>query len=117
MSSDAERLQQIQSEFDELLEIQLTDLLTQVKAAQSVTARIASLQTEIHRQDLLRESLERDVDPLNKHAQALESDNDKLTRKVQALRQNVRILRSRRQKQLTELKGLSAEAKSLSSKT
>jgi predicted RNase H-like nuclease (RuvC/YqgF family) len=101
MSSDADRLVQLQAQFEAVLEDRITALLTHVKATQEVTARLGAVQAEIRRQEQVRAQLEAEVEPLSQSGVALQSDVEKLTRKVEALKANVRKLQATR----TELVG------------
>jgi chaperonin cofactor prefoldin len=111
MSTDADRLHAIQGELEEVLETRLTELMTTVKAAQAVNARLAATQAEIQRQEHLRTALEADLEPLEARSESLSSDNDKLQAKVEQLKANIRQMRARRQELVGTAKQLSAEAK------
>lgn len=109
--SDADRLHQLQSEFESVLEERITHLLGHVKAAQAVTAQLATTSAEIRRQELLQTALEEDLESLTTHEKTLGQDNDKLQKKVDALKGNIRKMRARRQELASEAKNLAAQAK------
>lgn len=111
MSSDTDRLNQLQAEFEAVLEKRITDLLAHTKAAQEVTARIGTTQAEIRRQEALKERLERDLAPLAKTGKALEADATKLQKKIDVLKANVAKMRGQRGKLLEQARGLAKEAK------
>lgn len=114
MSSDAERLKALQSELEIVLEENVTRLLTTVKAAQMVSASIASTQSDIRRHEALQKSLESDLEALERSENALSSDNQKLKKKAESLKDAVRKLRKQRAELVGQVKGLAAEAKSAS---
>ena len=113
MSTDADRLQTLTEEFEQVLEARITELLTHVKAAQALTARIATTQQEIRLQERLQEQLQADLEPLDRHASALESDSDKLKKRVEQLKDNVTKLRARRQGLIEQANSLASEARTL----
>lgn len=109
--SDADRLHQLQSEFESVLEERITHLLGHVKAAQEVTAQLAATSAEIRRQEQIQASLEESMESLSNHEKSLGKDNDKLQKKVDALKANIRKMRARRQELAGEAKTLAAQSK------
>lgn len=115
MPNDADRLNQLTAEFEEILEARLTELLTSVKAAQAITAQIATTQQEIRVQERLQDQLRSELEPLDRHAAALGADADKLQQRVDQLKDNVVKLRARRQGLIDQANSLAAEARTLKS--
>ena len=111
MSSDADRLNQLQAEFEAVLEARITTLLAHTKAAQEVTARIGATQAEIRRQEALKERLEKDLAPLTKTGKALEAAAAKLQKRIDGLKANVSKMRGQRTKLVEQARGLAKEAK------
>lgn len=105
MSTESDRLQELQEQLEAVLEERITNLLTTVKATQAVSARIAATQADIHRNEQLQATLKSDLKPL-------ESDNDKLKRRADQLRDKIANLRKQRKDLIGQVKGLAAEAKS-----
>ena len=114
MSSDADRLQQLHNELEAALEERITSLLSTVKAAQMVSASIASTQADINRHEQLRDSLQSELEPLEEQRDALSSDNDKLQKKADELSAQIKKLRGQRKELVGKVKGLAAQAKSAS---
>lgn len=114
MSSDAKRLQKLQADFETALEEQITELLTHVKATQSVTARLAATQQEILFQERLQEQLNAELEPLTKHASALQGDSEKLRNRIDQLKENIRRMRSKRKDLVNTANELASEARAAS---
>jgi len=104
--SDADRLTELQAQFEAVLEDRITELLTHVKATQEVSTRLSAVQAEILRQEHLRQHLESGLEPLNHAGATLASDNEKLTKKVEALKSNVRKLQATRADLVGQAKAL-----------
>jgi len=113
MSTDADRLQTITQEFEQVLESRITELLTHVKAAQALTAHIATTHQEIRLQERLQEQLQSELEPLSRHASALDADAEKLKKRVEQLKENVVKLRARRQGLIDQANSLATETRSL----
>jgi chromosome segregation ATPase len=109
MAAQGDRLQAIKDELTDLLEVRIGDLMGAVRATQEVTRRIVYAEEEIRRQTQQREQLERELGPLQSHADGLEGETRDLQARVERARANVDRLRSLREELMNNLSNLKGE--------
>ncbi len=86
-------LQSVQEQLQEILELRVTELMTQIKAAQAVSRQIARTEEEVERQRMLRERLEVEVGPLRREAAELTAETQALQAELDGVKSAVSRLR------------------------
>lgn len=103
-SADNLSLQAIQEQLNTILEARIVELMTHIKAAQSVARQIARTEEEIGRQKLLREQLESELGPLRAESAQLQGETEALQGEVDSLLESISRMRNIRE-ELMAIKG------------
>ncbi|HHO54194.1 MAG TPA: hypothetical protein ENK18_25825 [Deltaproteobacteria bacterium] len=104
-----ERLQAIQKELNDMLEVRMGDLLGVVQATEEVTRQLVATEQEIQRQTALKERLETELPSLQTQRKGLQGETQDLQSRIDGLKSKVDHLQALREELMSNLSDLKGE--------
>jgi uncharacterized coiled-coil DUF342 family protein len=107
MAIEAQTLKALQTELEGALEERLTELMTQVKASQALTAQISAAHQEIRRHERAHEQLTAELANKGTGVEA-----DKMRKRAEQVQENLRKMRKQRDGLIEQMQTLVAQTRS-----